>query len=442
MEASEKRNDDTDAVLKKHMNMMKEQHKMMINQQATLRNHQASIHNIEVQVGQLTTLVSNKLSSQFPEKNAQVHIMMIETEEEAISEFLEALEVEPKPYKPKPKKTTLKNENAVELLDSRRELAMLTTWDQSEQKNSDFIPAYRSPLSFLSQAHLSPLEREHLELIQQIKGIPINTPFIDSLSKIPEYTKFLQDLIDTGQQLKKNSKVILSEQSSKVVLGEIPKKMGDNGHLTLPCEFGNNINIYAVADSRARINLMPYSFYQKLNIQKLKVTKMTIHMANRSVTQPWGIVEHILVKIGKFIFPIDFVVLDMKEDPDVPIILGRPLLIIVGALVDISESNLTLRVGDDKETFWIKDGFQGSDIQEEVFNINENNELEELEKLMEDEIKTIHQIKGTKTRASVLFSVEVITYTKPTSLMSEEKDDLSSDEDEVISKETIPVVKE
>ena len=70
------------------------------------------------------------------------------------------------------------------------------------------------------------------------------------------------------------------------MLGDLPKKMGDPGCLTLPCEFGNNMKIYALADSGASIYFMPYSFYQKLDIQKLKAKKMTIHMANRSVTQP------------------------------------------------------------------------------------------------------------------------------------------------------------
>ena len=62
------------------------------------------------------------------------------------------------------------------------------------------------------------------------------------------------------------------------------------------------MKVYALADSGASINLMPYSFYEKLNIQKLKATKMTIHMANRSVTEPLGIVEDILVKIGNSFF--------------------------------------------------------------------------------------------------------------------------------------------
>lgn len=71
---------------------------------------------------------------------------------------------------------------------------------------------------------------------------------------------------------------------------------------------------------------MSYSFYQNMNIPKLKATRMTIHRVNHSVTHPRGIVEDSLVKIGKSVFPIDFVMLDMKEDHNVPIIRGRPLL--------------------------------------------------------------------------------------------------------------------
>ena len=109
---------------------------------------------------------------------------------------------------------------------------------------------------------------------------------------------------------------------------------------TLQCGLGLNrkilrVQTYALADSEASINLMPYSCYQRLSLLELKATRMTIHTTNHSVTHPRGIVEDILVKIGNFIFPIDFVVLDMKEDKDVPIILGPPLLNTARALVDI-----------------------------------------------------------------------------------------------------------
>ncbi|XP_023747688.1 uncharacterized protein LOC111895867 [Lactuca sativa] len=361
---------------------MKEQQTMMIEQQASLRNHQPSIHNLEVQIGQLTTLVSNKLSSQFHENNSQPHVMMIETKEKAISKFLKALEVEPKQSDPK-----LENKNVAKTQKSRCEPLQFMLCDQSDRKTLENISTYCPPLPFPSRANLSPLEWEHLEFIKYIKNIPINTPFVETFAKIPEYATFLQDLMDSRQQLKKNSKVV--EQSSRLVLGELPKKIGDPGRLTLPCEFGNNLKTYASADSGASINLMPFSFYKMLNIQKMKATKMTIHIENRSVTQPRGIVEYILVKIGNFVFPINYVIMDMKEDLDVPIILGRPLLNTTGALVDICESKITLRIGDEKETFGIEDGFQGSDVQGEVFNIDKEDELEELGKLIEEEIKTI-----------------------------------------------------
>ncbi|XP_023742593.1 uncharacterized protein LOC111890738 [Lactuca sativa] len=215
--------------------------------------------------------------------------------------------------------------------------------------------------------------------------------------------------------------------------------MGDPGCLTLPCEFGNNLKTYALDDSGASINLMPYLFYHKMNIKKMKATKMTIHMANRSVTHPRRIIEDILVKIGKFFFPVDFVVMDMKEDVNVLIILGRPLLNTARALVDVRESELALRVGDEEETFGVQDGLQGSDVHDEVFNIHEKNELEELEKLMEEEIQ---QVKHTKPRASVPIVFEVFASKTPISFVRKESDDLSSDEDEVTSKETGPVVKE
>ena len=85
------------------------------------------------------------------------------------------------------------------------------------------------------------MEQEHIKFMKQVKGIPINTPFIESLAQVPEYAKFVQDLLDTRQQLEKTSKVVLSEQSSKVIMEGIPRKMGDLGRLTLPCEFKNNM---------------------------------------------------------------------------------------------------------------------------------------------------------------------------------------------------------
>ena len=80
---------------------------------------------------------------------------------------------------------------------------------------------------------------------------------------------------------------------------------------------------------------MPTSVFNKLNLGTVKPTKMSLQMADRTFTYPRGIIEDVLVKVDKFIFSVDFVVLDMEEDKDVPLILGRPFLATGQALIDV-----------------------------------------------------------------------------------------------------------
>lgn len=212
--------------------------------------------------------------------------------------------------------------------------------------------------------------------------------------------------------------------------------MGDPVRLTLPCEFGNGTSTFMLADLGGSINLMSFSFYQKLELPELKATKMTIHMANRSVTYPRGIVEDLLVKIGKFILPIDFMVMDMKEDGQVPIILGRPLLSTAWALVDFHESRLTLRVREDEMTFDIQERVKEVKGLSDVLLSDETNELHELERLMEADIQvrgnSRGETKATKLRASTLMIFEVFAFTRPKILDNEvnEDDDMSSSDNE------------
>lgn len=115
--------------------------------------------------------------------------------------------------------------------------------------------------------------------------------------------------------------------------------------LNLPCECGNSSKINALVDFGANINLMSYSFYKKLDVSNLKSTRTKIHMENLLVTYLEGIVEDLLVKVGKSGFPIDFVVLDMEEDDNIPIILRRPFLSTTRALVNVKDPKLTIKSG-------------------------------------------------------------------------------------------------
>ncbi|KAK8924217.1 hypothetical protein KSP39_PZI019125 [Platanthera zijinensis] len=110
---------------------------------------------------------------------------------------------------------------------------------------------------------------------------------------------------------------------------------------------------------------MPYSLFQKLGLGNPSPTKMSIQLADRSIKYPVGIVEDVLVKIDKFIFPVDFVILDIEEDADVPIILGRPFLATSRAIIDVSNGRLLLRVGDDEVTIDIDPSMKNSLINDD-----------------------------------------------------------------------------
>src|SRR3954464_8386650 len=96
---------------------------------------------------------------------------------------------------------------------------------------------------------------------------------------------------------------------------------------------------------------MPYSLFQKLEIGEVRPTTISLQLADRSIVYPRGIIEDVLMKVEHFIFPVDFVVLDMEEDRGIPLILGRPFLRTGRTLIDVHGGKLILRVGEDQIEF-------------------------------------------------------------------------------------------
>ncbi|GJV73358.1 reverse transcriptase domain-containing protein [Tanacetum coccineum] len=111
------------------------------------------------------------------------------------------------------------------------------------------------------------------------------------------------------------------------------------------------VDCLALANLGASINLMPLSIWKKLSLPELTPTRMILELADRSTTSPSGIAEDVFVKVGKFHFLADFVVVDYVVDPRVPLILGRPFLRTARALIDVYGEELTLRVDDEAITF-------------------------------------------------------------------------------------------
>ena len=127
--------------------------------------------------------------------------------------------------------------------------------------------------------------------------------------------------------------------------------MQDLGSFTIPYAIGNHEFGRALCDLGANINLIPSSVERRLSLWELTPTNLTLQMVDKFVVKPKGIIEDVLVKVGKFIFPVDFVVINMEEDKHVPLLLGRPFLATGAALIDVKNGELNLRVGEEEVKF-------------------------------------------------------------------------------------------
>ncbi|GJT70386.1 reverse transcriptase domain-containing protein [Tanacetum coccineum] len=148
-----------------------------------------------------------------------------------------------------------------------------------------------------------------------------------------------------------NPSLPVNENCSAVILKKLPEKLGDPGKFQIPCDFAEIVECLALVDLGASINLMPLSIWKKLSLPELTPTRMILELADRSTTSPSGIAEYVFVKVGKFHFMADFVVIDYVVDPRVPLILGRPFLRTECALIDVYGEESTLRVDDEAITF-------------------------------------------------------------------------------------------
>ncbi|GJX10421.1 reverse transcriptase domain-containing protein [Tanacetum coccineum] len=147
-----------------------------------------------------------------------------------------------------------------------------------------------------------------------IRVVRINVPLIDVLAGMPNYGKFLKELISNKHKIEQISAAFLSDESSAMIQNKVPPKLEDPRSFLIPCNFNKTFSRNALADLGASINLMPYSLYAKLSLETLKPTKMSVRLADRSFQYPVGIAENMLFEVGKFTFPADLVIFEMEED--------------------------------------------------------------------------------------------------------------------------------
>ncbi|XP_047965882.1 uncharacterized protein LOC125210369 [Salvia hispanica] len=240
------------------------------------------------------------------------------------------------------------------------------------QTKKDAVPEKMPTLSIPTRVRV-PLRKVH-----------INIPLVEALQEMPTYAKFIKDVLSKKKKWIDYETVNISENCSAIIQNKLTSKLKDLGSFNISCVIGNDRQTKALCDLGASINLMPLSFFRKMKIDTLKPTIIKLQMADRSVTYPKGIVDDVLVKVHDFIFPVDFVVMDMEEDMNVPLILERPFLATGKALIDIAKGELTLRMGKKRHIL-------------SIYNAMKSREDEEL--AMKIECKVVHIVEVQKTQA-------------------------------------------
>nr|XP_009797356.1 PREDICTED: uncharacterized protein LOC104243795 [Nicotiana sylvestris] len=176
---------------------------------------------------------------------------------------------------------------------------------------------------------------------------------MDALREMPGYAKMMKDLMSRKFDIQDLSTVTLTQTCSVVVAKPMSQKMSDPGSFTIPCTIGSYDFAKVLCDLGASINLMPLAVYTKLGIGRARPTLMLLQLVDRIVKRPTSILDDVLVQVGKFVFPADFVILDCQVDEEIPHILGRPFLATGRALIDLEAVDIILQ--EDDMTLTVKD---------------------------------------------------------------------------------------
>ncbi|XP_071728432.1 uncharacterized protein [Rutidosis leptorrhynchoides] len=183
-----------------------------------------------------------------------------------------------------------------------------------------------------------PYPRRLKEKPEKLGTFKLEGKFLDSMSIVPNQNRYIRRLSSTKERMPDSNKIPLGEECTALLRG-------------------------------ANINLMPYSLFKRLELGDLLSTKVTIQLADHTIRYPKGIVENILVKVDRFLYPTDCVVMDIKEDLDIPIILGRPFMNMARTVIDVYNQTLVLRSHRECVTFKI-DRPTNLFVQEEMFTIS------------------------------------------------------------------------
>jgi len=218
-----------------------------------------------------------------------------------------------------------------------------------------YIPNIPFPQRFAK----SKLDGQFKKFIEMMNKLYIDVPFTEVLTQMPTYAKFLKEILSKKRKIEEDETINLTEECSAIIQNKLPPKLKDSGSFSIPYVIGFEIVKKAMCDLGVSISLMPLSLFERMGIGELKSTRMTIQLADRSVKYPTGIVEDVPIKVREIYIPADFVVIEIEEDSQVPILLGKLFLATAGAIIDVKNGILAFNVGKDTVEFELSNLMKG-----------------------------------------------------------------------------------
>nr|GEU99282.1 reverse transcriptase domain-containing protein [Tanacetum cinerariifolium] len=164
-----------------------------------------------------------------------------------------------------------------------------------------------------------------LKFVEIFRNLHFELSFADALLHMPKFALMFKSLLNNKEKLFDLATTLVNENCSAVILKKLPEKLGDPGKFLIPCDFPEFDECLALADLGASTNLMPLFIWKKLSFPELTSTQMILELADRSTTRPAGIAEDVFVKVGKFHYSTDFVVVDYVVDPPITFKVGQTL---------------------------------------------------------------------------------------------------------------------
>nr|XP_016436677.1 PREDICTED: uncharacterized protein LOC107762798 [Nicotiana tabacum] len=173
------------------------------------------------------------------------------------------------------------------------------------------------------------------KFLDMLKKIHLNIHLVDMLHEVPKYAKYIKNIVANKMRLTEFKTVALTEECTSRIQHKLPQKLKDLCSFTILMRIGEFNVGRALYELDASINLMSLSVFKQLGLGALRPTTVMLQLADRSYVYPEGVIEDVLLQIGKFIFLADFIILDYVADELVPIILGWPLLATGDAIIKV-----------------------------------------------------------------------------------------------------------